>query len=192
MINENDFNSLKGWFWYEEAKVLTQAIESLKNTDGVIVEAGSYMGKSTVTMASCTDSLIYAIDPHLWDNSYDTYVKQIVGYNNIITVKEDAIDYKKSFDKPIKLLLIDCDHKYQVTKDIYKLYEPLVVKGGIIFFHDCVPTDRDFSNIVKTDIPIIGEEDKGAWYGPTIVLQEVKKIYPQCPYGARSLWGVTK
>jgi len=42
-------------------------------------------------------------------------------------------------DKKIDFLFIDGDHSYEGVKRDFEMYAPLVVKGGIIAFHDIVP-----------------------------------------------------
>ena len=117
MLTKEEFERLEGWFWYEEAVALKDAIEHIKDVEGVIFEAGSYKGKSTAWMASCTSDKIYAVDPFSWGGgTLDKFKEQTAPYNNVITVVDDAVNYRTSFNEPIKLLFIDCDHTYALTK----------------------------------------------------------------------------
>ena len=192
MISENDFNNLEGWFWYEEAKIISLAILETRNLTGVIVEAGSYKGKSTITMASCTNDDIYAIDPFMWEGgSVDDFKKNTYEYKNIICIQDDAVNYGQSFNLPIKLLFIDCDHSYSLTKNIYETYLPLMIENGIILFHDSTTMDIKLEDLIsdeETNALISINQD--AWIGPTKVLQEAQKKYENFEFGARSLWGV--
>lgn len=45
---------------------------------------------------------------------------------------------KSVIDRPIDMLFIDADHRYQGVKRDYELYSPLVREGGIIAFHDVI------------------------------------------------------
>lgn len=194
MLSREEFNKLEGWFWYEEAEVVRDALNYINHLNGVIVEAGSYKGKSSAAIASCTTEKIYSIDPFTWDGgTYDKFLEQTAPYPNIIGVKSDAVAYRPSFNEPIKLLFIDCDHSYELTKEIYDLYESLVVDGGIILFHDSSPLLWELEKYRggKTSEPIPGDVD-GGWIGPTMVLQEVRKHHNQWVEGARSLHGVVK
>lgn len=194
MLSKEDFDKLEGWFWYEEAEAMRDAIEHIKDIKGVFVEAGSYKGKSAALTASCTNDKIYAIDPFKWDGgTLDKFKEQTSQYPNITCVVDDAVNYRNSFNEPIKLLFIDCDHTYELTKKIYELYEPLVVEGGIILFHDCSPLNYDLSgyNNKASDNPI-PNDPQGGWIGPTQVLQEVRKKHNKWVEGSRSIHGIIK
>lgn len=191
MISQEEFDKLEGWFWWEEALSMQKAIESVEHLNGVIVECGSFKGKSTSVIASCTNNDIYAVDPFSWnDNQLEKFKEQTAQYNNIIAIKEDAVKYRENFNKPIKLLFIDCDHTYQLTRAIYDAYLPLMVKGGIILFHDCEPLSLQFDKNSDTNKPVVGHEGTGAWIGPTICLQESRSEHRIWIDGARSLHGI--
>jgi len=42
------------------------------------------------------------------------------------------------WSKPIRLLWIDGDHRYEPAQLDFKLWEPFVVEGGIIAMHDTI------------------------------------------------------
>ncbi|UCE66725.1 MAG: class I SAM-dependent methyltransferase, partial [Candidatus Zixiibacteriota bacterium] len=52
---------------------------------------------------------------------------------------------EKIGDRPLDFLFIDGDHSYEGVKQDFKMYGPLVRKGGIIAFHDIVPNTEDKS-----------------------------------------------
>jgi hypothetical protein len=195
MLTREQFDKLEGWFWYEEAEAMRDSLDHVKDLDGVILEAGSYKGKSAATMASCNSKdKIYCVDPFTWDGgTLDKFKEQTAGYNNIVCIEEDAVKYRSSFNDKIKLLFIDCDHTYELTKKIYDLYLPLVVDGGIILFHDCSPINYDLSkfSLGDTNHPIPGDT-QGGWIGPTQLLLEVRKTNPVWVEGARSIHGIMK
>src|SRR5262249_23484856 len=41
--------------------------------------------------------------------------------------------------KPLDLLFIDGDHRYEGVRSDFEMYAPLVAEGGLIGFHDIVP-----------------------------------------------------
>jgi hypothetical protein len=63
-------------------------------------------------------------------------------------------------DKKVDFLFIDADHSYEGIKKDFEMYSLLVRKGGIIAFHDIVPsgypTLHKFWNEVKVKIRIFG------------------------------------
>ncbi len=192
-MNEEQFNKLEGWFDYPEALAMKKALDHVKDLDGVIVEAGSFKGKSTAWIASNTTSNVYAIDPFKWvKHCHKDFLKQTAGYNNIVCIKKDAVKYATTFKNKkenIKLLFIDCDHTYSLTKSIYELYVPFVVPGGIILFHDCSIINYVLPETEGNE-PIYGDVHRG-WFGPTRVLQEVRQTYKPWD-GQLSLHGIIK
>lgn len=128
------------------------------NTQGNIVEIGSWVGKSTSLLAKgCSirnEGIVYAIDhfkgrPGKEDLYYrglsknetifDRFTKNIkeIGLEAYIKVfKMYSQEARGKINDNIRLLFIDGDHEYEsVYRDI-KLFEGLVNSGGIIAIHD--------------------------------------------------------
>ncbi|MBG1267032.1 class I SAM-dependent methyltransferase [Nostoc sp. WHI] len=139
--------------------------------DAVIVEIGSFKGRSTVAMAyACigTKRKIYSIDT--WDgndadfserqffevwqqniqlNGLEQYVIPLRGYSHDVLKRWDKLTNSKAID----FIFIDGSHQYlDVLKD-FELSFSLVKNGGWIAFHDVVPTwpgpERVWHNIAK-------------------------------------------
>lgn len=119
---------------------------------GVIVEIGSWKGKSTAALAlgaaKAHKQPVYAIDPHriLPEEGYfeDTEAEflaniQRVGVQDqvvpLVMTSEQAAE---GWNKPIRLLWIDGDHRYHPTKLDFSLWEPHLVEGGILAMHDTI------------------------------------------------------
>jgi glycosyltransferase involved in cell wall biosynthesis/predicted O-methyltransferase YrrM len=139
--------------------------------NAVIVEIGSYKGRSTVAMAyACigTNKKIYCIDT--WDgndsdfsdrnffdiwqeniqkNGLDKYVLPCQGYSYQVLAQWNQI----SGEKEIDFIFIDGSHQFlDVLKD-FELSFPLVKVNGWIAFHDVINTwpgcERVWHNIAK-------------------------------------------
>jgi len=120
--------------------------------DGVIVEIGSWKGKSTVALArgasKSHSEKICAIDPHsvLPEEGYleDTKaeflanIKQAGIENRVIPLIMTSEDAARGWNTPIRLLWIDGDHRYESTKLDFSLWEPHLVDGGILAMHDTI------------------------------------------------------
>ena len=114
--------------------------------DGVIVEIGSYYGKSTVamSMAAKPDVIIYAVDT--WNNdamgnegqkdTYEDFLKNIAECKNIEPVRGKSADVSEGWNIPINLLFIDGDHSENGAFGDLMAWAKHVVPHGTILMHD--------------------------------------------------------
>ena len=132
----------------------------------IIVEIGSFQGRSTVGLAkgskSGNNNMVYAIDK--WSNNTVNGTKDVViskenFINNLKNSKVDDIvtpihstsnEAFKNWDEPIGMIFIDGDHSYQGTKNDIKWCD-FVIPGGIISFHDYLSPKYDTSVIRAVD-----------------------------------------
>ncbi|MEH2100139.1 MAG: class I SAM-dependent methyltransferase [Nostoc sp.] len=162
--------SIEGFMVSGQEEYLFNKVKSLPE-DAVIVEIGSFKGRSTVAMAyACigTKRKIYSIDT--WDgndadfperqffkvwqqnvqlNGLEHYVTPLRGYSHDVLKRWDKLTNSKDID----FIFIDGSHQYlDVLKD-FELSFSLVKNGGWIAFHDVVPTwpgpERVWHNIAK-------------------------------------------
>jgi predicted O-methyltransferase YrrM len=144
---------LAGWLSPAEVSILYRLARGCAGR-GVIVEIGSWQGKSTVCLGAGSQagkgSKIYAIDPHVgspehqkngqvW--TFDAFQKNIreAGVAGLITpIVKFSGDAAEDIKEPIELLFIDGAHEYEAVKLDFELYEPKLVEGGMIAFHDTI------------------------------------------------------
>lgn len=149
--------AIEGFMVPGQEEYLFNKVKSLPE-DAVIVEIGSYKGRSTVAMAyAClgTSRKIYCIDT--WDgndsdffeknffdiwqqniesNNLSEYVVALRGYSNEILIRWKELTGKDAID----FIFIDGSHQYaDVLNDFYCSF-PLVKDGGWIGFHDVIET----------------------------------------------------
>ena len=144
--------NIDGWLTDEEAKLLYKLAKNCKGK-GVIVEIGSWKGKSTICMAKGSKAgnnvKIYAIDPHVGSSehkkkygkvwTFDEFKKNI---NNakvgdiVLPIVKTSEEAAKKFNEPIEFIFIDGAHEYELVKLDFELWFPKVINGGIIAFHD--------------------------------------------------------
>ncbi|MEH2312106.1 MAG: class I SAM-dependent methyltransferase [Nostoc sp.] len=162
--------SIEGFMVPGQEEYLFNKVKSLPE-DAVIVEIGSFKGRSTVAMAyacTATKRKIYSIDTwdgndadfserqffEIWQqniqlNGVEQYVIPLRGYSHNVLNKWHEL----TSDKAIDFIFIDGSHQYlDVLKD-FELSFSLVRNGGWIAFHDVVHTwpgpERVWHNIAK-------------------------------------------
>jgi len=119
-------------------------------SDAVVVEIGSAQGRSTLVLAQAlcdgNGGEVFAIDPLVHNEAIpsaqahnETALRKNIalsGLTNIEIIKDFSSDVGQWFDRPIDLLFIDGDHRYDRVKADFDIFEPKVVDGGIIAMHD--------------------------------------------------------
>ena len=134
-------SGIPGWLTDEEADALYELARACRG-DGVIVEIGSWKGKSTVCLGlgslAGSSVPVYAIDPHadyrfgdFKDNVERAGIAELV--RPIASLSQPAAD---GFDEPIELLFVDGSHEYDLVLEDFEKWVPKVVDGGWIAFHD--------------------------------------------------------
>ena len=100
------------------------------------------------------------------DSSYSYHRNQSFAGRN--THSADAGNFARNHG-PYDVLFIDAGHSYADVEQDFRLYAPLVVKGGIIAFHDALPRKEypeiEVHEFLKTleDVHMIGDEVGTAW-----------------------------
>lgn len=149
--------NVEGFLRQEEAVFLYHTARQL-GSGGVIVEIGSYKGKSTICLAQGSkDGLgitVFAVDPHLTDyeqkicnagkSSFADFWKNIeeAGLSYLVTpIVEKSEDAIRKWNRPIIFLWIDGDHSYCSVKNDFDLWTPFLLPGGVVAFHDSTSGD---------------------------------------------------
>jgi predicted O-methyltransferase YrrM len=132
---------IPGWLTDEEGEALYELARSCRG-DGVIVEIGSWKGKSTVCLGlgslAGRSVPIYAVDPHA-DYRFGDFKTNVerAGIAELVrpiqSLSQAAAD---SFDEPVELLFVDGSHEYDLVLEDFEKWIPKVVDGGWVAFHD--------------------------------------------------------
>lgn len=151
-----DFNKVTknvgGWLTKDEGVFLYNTAKKIKNGN-VIVEVGSWKGKSTICLGIGSKDgnkvKIFAIDPHTGSSEHqkmfdkvDTFgeFKQNIHRAGVVDFVEPVRDISenaaKNFNQRIEFIFIDGAHEYRFVKMDFKLWFPKVINGGILAFHD--------------------------------------------------------
>ena len=124
----------------------------LNHCGGVIVEIGSFKGKSTIALArgaaATHGAMVYAIDPHRiqpeegyledTEGEFLANIKKAGVGKQVVPMIMTSEAAAKGWNMPVRLLWIDGDHRYEPSKLDFTLWEPHVVEGGIIAMHDTI------------------------------------------------------
>jgi predicted O-methyltransferase YrrM len=130
-----------GWLTDEEGQALYELARACTGR-GVIVEIGSWKGKSTVCLGLGSQAgssvPVYAVDPHA-DYRFGDFKANVerAGITDLVrpvaSLSQPAAD---DFDEPIELLFVDGSHKYELVLEDFEKWVPKVVEGGWVAFHD--------------------------------------------------------
>jgi predicted O-methyltransferase YrrM len=152
-----DINSIDGWLSNAEASYLYYLARNLSAGGSVIVEVGSYKGKSTVCLAAGSSrgaqKTIYAIDPHTGSEEHQLLygaVNTLQQFkNNLATFRvSDMVEplvmtseqASRNWGKKIALLFIDGAHDVESVQRDFDMWWPHVEDGGWVVLHDTTGT----------------------------------------------------
>jgi predicted O-methyltransferase YrrM len=130
-----------GWLTDEEGEALYDLAKRCTGR-GVIVEIGSWKGKSTICLGlgsrAGAHTRIFAIDPHA-DYRFGDFKTNVdrAGITDLVTpiasLSQPAAD---AFEEPVELLFVDGSHEYDLVLEDFEKWVPKVVDGGWVAFHD--------------------------------------------------------
>jgi predicted O-methyltransferase YrrM len=153
----NIMDSIEGWLTRNEASLLagSAALALMHAGPAPIVEIGSYLGRSTVVLASVVanvdpDSKVYAIDPHEGEltqrsgsattgpSTFDDFRSNIhvSGLSESVETIRD-FSYNVCWNRPLAMLFVDGFHDYFNVKRDFTHFETWIRPGGYVAFHDC-------------------------------------------------------
>lgn len=149
---EHQTGAVEGWLNPSEGRILFQLARECTGK-GVIVEIGSWKGKSTIWLGHGSHAgarpKIHAIDPHTGSPQHREAMGEVWTFEefkrNIKAAKIDDlvvphVDYStevaKSFEEPVEFIFIDGLHEYEGVKADFDGWFPKVINGGKMAFHD--------------------------------------------------------
>jgi predicted O-methyltransferase YrrM len=147
-------DTIHGWRSPKEGKLLYNLAKQCTGR-GVIVEIGSWKGKSTIWLAKGSKAgnnvKIYAIDPHSgspehkeWYGNIRTFeefksnIKTAEVDDIVIPIVKSSFEVASNFHEPVELIFIDGAHEFEAVNQDFELWFPKVVDHGLIAFHDSV------------------------------------------------------
>ena len=143
---------IEGWLTHREGVELYELARRCSAL-GVIVEIGSWHGRSTVWLAhgslAGSGSKVFAVDPHTGSSehralsgdvwTYDDFRRNIedagVG-GHVVPLVETSARAAAAFEEKAGLVFIDGAHDYASVRADWELWSPYLVDGGVLAFHD--------------------------------------------------------
>jgi predicted O-methyltransferase YrrM len=133
--------TIEGWM---EENDLTQIEKWARSVpaNGVIVEVGSFRGRSAVAWASSCDPsvTVYCID--IFENSnvrgddYEFFKKNTSHLKNIISIKGDSPHGIVYPELPIDIFFLDAAHENPSDLNNIEYFLPFIKNGGLLCGHD--------------------------------------------------------
>lgn len=135
------------WFSEENQQVLAALVEDTDTLPGLVVEVGSWTGRSTVVLANaCYPSVVHAVDT--WEGSPGEISTELAQQRDIhaefqrnirdltrLNVEEHRMGWREWFAvnlSPIRFLFIDAEHTYREVHDNITAALPQITPGGIV------------------------------------------------------------
>ncbi len=176
---------VEGYIGEREFRALCMLAAAAPGEDGVIVEIGSFKGKSTIGVASMAEAYnlgtVVSIDPHNQPSqtdpdlpasgtSFDDFQAAIAKAGLTHRVEAHRAPSRAvaaGWHRPIRLLWIDGDHTYQGAKLDFDLFTPFLVEGAIVAFHD---TLHEFEGPIRVVVEDMLRSDR---FGPAGFLHTI-------------------
>jgi predicted O-methyltransferase YrrM len=170
---------IAGWLTDGEANGLFElALNTTPSRDPVVVELGSWQGKSSVLLGAALrkkkNPRLFCVDPFGVDENaaaqkeyYEDLIRKMrisledafrrnikrCGLSDIVVpVKGYSYGVVRLWKEPIDLLFIDASHNYESVHRDFLLWAPFVKIGGVIAMHDVSPNWEGPSRVMAEDM----------------------------------------
>lgn len=172
-------SSVQGWMTDIEQRFLFE--EAKKHQ--VIVEIGSWRGRSTQALLQSGAKYVYACDTWLGsadiqdstnylakqEDIFAAFTENTKEYSNLIKIRKPSLEACKEFlTNSIDFCFIDAGHSYAEIMADVKAWFPLVKEGGVICFHDYFPDV--WMGVVQCIDELFGKPDEV--YGTIAVIRK--------------------
>ena len=143
--------AIDGWLPDFEGELLYDLARNVTGR-GVIVEIGSWKGKSTIWLARGAKAgsrrTVYAIDPHTGSPEHRmagpvatfTEFKHNVARAGVpdivVPILKSSEEAAGVITEPVELIFIDGAHEYESVRADFEVWFPKVIEGGVMAFHD--------------------------------------------------------
>jgi predicted O-methyltransferase YrrM len=172
----NAAKPIPGFLGESEARLLG-TIAACAPRGGVILEIGSFKGKSTVMLGKVAAHYklgpVVAIDPHNFNNaeleahrtspeasSYTEFLHNLSasGVGNLVEAhRAYSTEIAPRWTRPISFLWIDGDHSYSGAKSDFDGFARHLLPGGVVAFHDAL---HEFAGPIRVFVEDVLRSDR--------------------------------
>jgi predicted O-methyltransferase YrrM len=145
----SDTGFTEEWFGPASQAVLVGLVASVADVDGLLVEVGSWQGRSTCVMANAATprhveavdtwqgspgeiSAVLAADRDVFTEFCGNIARHTRGNVNVHRSDWRAYIEELSDDAPVAMVFIDAEHTYEEVHDTIVAFEPHISPGGVI------------------------------------------------------------
>jgi predicted O-methyltransferase YrrM len=146
-----EYEKIDGWLKINEAETLFAAAASI--TSGCIVEVGSYRGRSTTALAAGSkvgnNVPVFAVEPHehfvgvkggaFGPNDRRAFYRTMLAtklFKVVRLLNTTSTVLAAGWDKPVTLLFIDADHRYESVFADFDAWRLFLVNDAMVIFND--------------------------------------------------------
>jgi predicted O-methyltransferase YrrM len=134
-----------GWLSDAQGEAL---FEAARRARGVVVEIGSWQGRSTIWLASgarLAGQRVFAIDPHESSRedpaarTYERFLDNLGGAGLLEAVTPlvmRSTEAVASVTAPVHVLFVDGDHSIEAARVDAETWLPRMAHSGVVMFHD--------------------------------------------------------
>lgn len=134
--------AVEGWMSYSELTYLACTAEK----SPMILEIGSWLGRSTCALAANTTGTVWAVDT--WEGTaeqgftvdkeqlFSEFLHNTSGLPIVPVMQHSRLAVRQLSRLRFDMIFIDAAHDYESVKSDISTYFPLLRRGGIICGHD--------------------------------------------------------
>ncbi len=155
------YTCVQGGFPEDHAIALYDVAKSLPNDGPVLVEIGSWLGRSAVVLSRAirdkNGATLFCIDPFNADSDsvssanlrrasqkigrtlmdlFTENLRRFGASERVKILRGYSSEFSGDWDKPIDLLFIDGNHAYEPVKRDFLEWSPFIKPGGYLIMHD--------------------------------------------------------
>lgn len=143
MVDIEKAKKIRGWMFDNELQWLA---EQAAKCSYLIIEIGSYQGRSTVALAANTVACVWAVDR--WDgpatpqsatnvggSDYEKFLANTAGLT-VVPIRKTSLDAAKEVPWKADMIFIDGSHDYESVRADILAWKPALVPNGLLCGHD--------------------------------------------------------